>query len=467
MKRFNFLACLFALLALFTFMNKNTAYASQDFEFYYQTVTGIQDLNTEIQEDDSIWAKAKKTLSKGVNAVKRAWEGNVSRVYTLSDGEHKWYSDRNKNLVYNVNRVKVKSEEHLMELMGVSSEDEMTNGQKAMLACYRTAKSDAIKERSNIAYHDKINVILTDTTNSDLTYTDAQGKEKSVSLSDFQHDFWSWSNGSTIHMATHNYNGSNSVADATSTFLHEYCHSIDRTIKELIKPYGKDGSHYGDEMSGKRAAFVEGWAEYNEMIESDAEAQNYLSQMATVCVELKDKDLKNYTFDPDKEWSKEQGGWFCNGISTYTYVSAQDLTAEELWKCEAYNRAALYRIATEIPNGKQKIYDAFKSTRWNLFRDLTTVVKKLCKENPDDIATIGKILDELTYGKMSDKEMKKFIGTSKEAKAFLADRAAGYLSEKSADSSKKVESAADNASDKEAPELTGTSDEEGSVFNVK
>jgi hypothetical protein len=45
----------------------------------------------------------------------------------------------------------------------------------------------------------------------------------------------------------HNYTGSNAPENARSTFLHEYCHAIDRTIKEFIKPYGKDGSHYGSE----------------------------------------------------------------------------------------------------------------------------------------------------------------------------------------------------------------------------
>jgi hypothetical protein len=50
------------------------------------------------------------------------------------------------------------------------------------------------------------------------------------------------------------------------------------------------------------------------------------------------------------------------------------------------------------------------------FRDLKTLVKRLCKDNPEDVAAIGKIVDELTYGKLSDKEMKKVIGNSDEAK---------------------------------------------------
>ena len=454
MKNFRYIICLLSIIAIFTSIG-NKLYADQNFEFYYQVVTGVKDLNTRIDDSDSWWKKAGKYIKKGVNTVKGLWEENITRVYTLKEGDYTWYASRDKNIAYDVKRIKVTSEEQLMELMGVASENEMTEGQKALLATYRAAYSDAIKERSKMAYHDTIKVILTDTTSADLTYKDAKGKERTVPQDDFKHDFWSWSNGTTIHMASHNYNYSGSSDNAASTFLHEYCHSIDKTIRE-IGSYGKDGSHYGDEMTKKRSAFLEGWAEYNQMIESEKVARESLNGLATVSIELTKKEAKKVELDPSKEHINCEGGWFCNGISTYTYVAAQDLTAEQLWKCEAYNRALLYYIATQVPDGKEKINKAFVDTRWWPLRDISTMIKKLCKNNPDDIAQIGRIIDDLTYGKMTDKEMKKFIGSSKESKAFLKERADGYPNDKKDLSDYGVTS-----------ELTGTSNKEGDIFNIK
>jgi hypothetical protein len=457
LKKLNFVLLFIFAFALLGF-SPSVSSAAQ-FDFYYQVVTDVEDLNTEISDNDSWWEKAKKTVNKGVNAVKRTWEKNVTRVYTLDEGDFKWYSSEDKNLVYKVKRVKVTDEAHLLQLMGVKNEDELSNGQKAMLEVYRSSKSDAIAERAQYDYNKRIGVILTDSTGIDLEYTASDGSKKTVSKEDYSHDFWSWSNGSTIHMATHNYTGSNAPENARSTFLHEYCHAIDRTIKEFIKPYGKDGSHYGSEKTNNRAAFVEGWAEYNEMLESESEARGYQSAMDPIMIELSDKEGEKALQDPNRKT-------YQNSKSVYEYVDPKTLSGEELFECEAYNANIMYRIATEIPDGRNKIYDAFKSTRWMLFRDLKTLVKRLCKDNPEDVAAIGKIVDELTYGKLSDKEMKKVIGNSDEAKAFLEQRAAGYPSTEE-ESEQKAAGTEIERTGSDASELTGTSKDSGSIFNIQ
>lgn len=427
------------------------------FDFYYQTVTGITDLGTASEEGDSLWTSAKKLVKKGVNTVKGLWEENVTRVSRLDEGDFRWYSSEDKNLAYDVSRVKVESEEHLLKLMGVEKESQLSNGQKALLEIYRSSKEDAIAERAQYDYNKRIGVILTDSTGVDLDYTAANGETKTVSQGDYSRDFWSWSNGSTIHMATHNYTGASAAENARSTFLHEYCHSIDRTIKEIFRPYGKDGAHYASEKSKKRAAFVEGWAEYNEMLESEKQAKYMQDSMDPIMIELSDKEGKIALEDPERRTYQA-------AKSVYEYVSPDSLTGMDLLDCEAYNANILYRIATEISDGRNKIYDAFVGTRLLLLRDLKTFLKRLCKDNPDDVAAIGKIVDEITLGKLSDKEMKKVLGSTAAVNEFLAEREAGYPSDKTEEEANPEETEVKRL-DKNV-EIKKLSGQEGTIFDL-
>lgn len=416
------ISLLFIFILFWMFFLSPTNLEAAQFDFYYQTVTGITDLNTASQEGDSLWTSAKKLVKKGVNTVKGLWEQNVTRISQLDEGDFKWYSKEDKNVAYDVSRVKVESEEHLLTLMGVDNEKELSDGQKALLEIYRSSKEEAIAERAQYDFNKRIGVVLTDSTGVDLEYTTANGEKKTIDNHSYSRDFWSWSQGSTIHMATHNYTGASAPENARSTFLHEYCHSIDRTIMEIFRPYGKDGAHYASEKSKKRAAFVEGWAEYNEMLESEKQANYMRNSMDPIMIELSDKEGKIALEDPDRRTYQAPK-------SVYEYVSPESLTGMDLLDCEAYNANIMYRIATEISDGRNKIYDAFVGTRLLIIRDLKTVLKKLCKDNPEDVAVIGRIVDELTLGKLSDKEMTKVLGNTAAVKEFLKEREAGYPSD--------------------------------------
>jgi hypothetical protein len=201
-------------------------------------------------------------------------------------------------------------------------------------------------------------------------------------------------------MSSNRYNYPGAADDAKSTFVHEFAHSMDRTIKELINPYGKDGSHYANEMSKPRAAFVEGWAEFNEMIDSEYEAKLMKSTIRKVKIEDK----------------KEAG--------KYTNVKATDpsLSGADLLKVEGINAMTLYRMSQEIPNGKEKIFETFKSSRWKIFRTLKTFTKTFAKKYPEDAEKIAQILDEETHSKLSDEEIQKYLGNSKGAQAYIAKR---------------------------------------------
>ena len=396
MKISKFIVFLLVICALF--ITTSSVNAKQNFEFYYQTVEKVE-ANTGLGKVAGVWNQI-----TGNNCTK--------------EGRRKWYSKADNNLVYTVNRVKINSRQDLIDAIGVP-ESAMNAEQKAILNTYdMAANSKAIDERSKYSYRDPITILFTDTSTTDWSYTDKKGNTNVVSEGIHKKDFWSWSNGDTISLSTES---DKTSIGMQSTMMHEYCHSIDKTNSEKSKPYGPDGTHYLNEMTKPKVAFVEGWAEYNEMIEFPKCAADYKNCLNTICVEYKAKDAKKLNLDPAEEGKT----WFKASVGDSIYVnkSAQDLTAEELWKCEAYNCTALYELATGLDDGKQKIYDAFIATRGKSGRDIRKFVKELCNQNPGDIAKIGQILDNLTYGKMTDKEFKEFLGKSAEAQAFLDSRA--------------------------------------------
>lgn len=357
-----------------------------EFDFYYQCIEKVVQINN--PEPKGWWQKSKALAKDGVNLVKRTWESQVTRKVAPGEGKKLWYSEDNHNIAYEVRRVKVTSVEHLLELMGAKSESELADGQKAMLAVYKHSQSQAVKDRLKYSKRDKLNVILSDTSGFECA-------------ADYEHvsaDFWPYSNGPVIQMSSGRYNYPGSEESAQSTFVHEFSHSIDSTIKEFINPYGKDGSHFVSELTRPRSAFVEGWAEFNEMLDSP----------------LKERYIKNSILRVKIEDKKEAG--------EYTDVDPKDLTAAQLLSVEGINATILHRIATEVDNGREKIFNSFMATKWKVFRDLKTLTLDLARKNPEDIAKIGLIVDEMTLGKLSDKELISIIGKSAAAMEFIKNR---------------------------------------------
>lgn len=383
-KRLLSLLVLFMVLG-FAFTSVEVS-ADTEFNFYYQRIEKVVQINN--PEPKGWWEKTKSFVKSGVNAVKRTWESTVTRNYTLGEGSKRWYSEEDHNIAYDVQRVKVTSEKHLLELMGVKDESTMTDGQKALLAVYRHSTSQNIKDRMKYSFRKKINVILSDTT----------GFENPANYPHVEDDFWPYSSGPTIQMSSGRYNWPGSEDTARSTFVHEFAHSYDRTIKEFIKPYGKDGSHFANELTKPRTAFVEGWAQFNEMLDSSDKVRHINNAITFIKIEDKGK------------------------AGTYTNVEPDTLSGKDLLSVEGINAVILHRIATEVPDGKDKVFTAFTSTSWKLFRSLKTITSQLCKKNSDNIAAIARIIDEQTLGKLSDKEFQEFIGSSDAAKEFLKNR---------------------------------------------
>ncbi len=358
-----------------------------DFDFYYQKVDEVVQINHH-PEPQGWWEKTKAFGQSIWNGAKRLWEENVVRPYFPGEGVKTWYSADNHNLAYRVTRVKVRDEAHLLELMGAKGdESKLSDGQKALLASFRAASSKAIKDRMALnRFRSTIVVHLTDTTGIDTS----DPKYKSI-----PEDFWPRSTGRTIQMSSFLYEYSGSEADATSTMLHEFCHSLDNTIKEFRNPYGKDGSHFVNELTGKRAAFVEGWAEFNEMLESRSEANYVRNSIDRIRIESKSEEGK------------------------YETRAAKDLTGLQLTEVEGVNANIMYEMATKLPDGRRKVFAAFGKSNYP-WRNLRHLVRALVKANPGDAAAVAEILDQATLGKLSDSELLDFLGNSDAAREAVA-----------------------------------------------
>ncbi len=390
---------LFMGIALFFFAPSEKLYAD-GFDFYYVSINETVEIAKPYSEIDSPLGKVKNFFKKTGNAVKRFWSQNIDHNFIQKEGERLYYSKSDKNLAYSTTKTKVTSEEHLLELMGADSESDLTNGQKALLASYRMSKSEAVKKREDMSlfYMPKVNVVLVDTT----------GFEDAEEYPHARKDFWPNSTGFTITMNSGRYrNNPNAERDASSTFLHEYAHCLDSNIRER-KGYGPDGTHYINEITMPRAAFVEAWAEYNEMLEFPHERRDFFNVMKG---ELKEEGKK---------------------AGDYTYVKPEDATGDQLMCSEAFLACMLYRIADEVEGGEEKINKAFKDIRWCILRDISNMLKQLVKNNPDDAKQIAGIVDEITLGKLSDKEMMHYLGKSSAIKEFLEERAQKRAEEEAA-----------------------------------
>ncbi len=386
MKKIKMLLLVMFVAAVFCLQPASATAKDCEFDFYYQCIEKVVQIND--PEPEGWWGHTKSFLKGGVNLVKKTWEKTVTRNYAPGEGTKRWYSD-NKNIAYDVKRVKVTSEEQLLQLMGAKSESELSDGQKALLAVYRHSKSQDVKDRMKYNFRSSINVILSDTT----------GFDDPSKYPEIQDDFWPYSSGPTIQMSSNRYNWPGSDTSASSTFVHEFAHSFDRTIKEFINPYGKDGSHFANELTKPRSAFVEGWAQFNQMLDSEEKVRQMHNTVSWVKIE-----------------SKEKAGDYVN-------VEPETLTGEQLMCVEGINAIIMHRMATEIDGGKDKVFDAFLKTRWKLFRSLKSLTLEFAKKNPGDIEKMAKIIDEQTLGKLSDKEMMEYIGKSDAAKAWLKGRA--------------------------------------------
>jgi len=299
-------------------------------------------------------------------------------------------------------KVRVESPAHLTRLMGGEDPSTLTNGQRGLLEAYTFALSQRVQGYSSL-----LPVASTGVT---LELNDTTGFEDSSRYPAVVEDFWprnskmTWTQGEATTAAEHtiimspvdslNFGAEQSKL-MTSTVAHELAHSLDLTEAEP-NAYGKDGCHYFNEVTKEKAAFQEGFAEFNQFLVFPEDIERYRFAMRSIKYEHPDAYQE---FPP----------------------ASPSVTGMDLTRVEGVNAFILYRLSQLTPDGKDRVFKAFIASN-HKENSLAKFLKMFLRQNPDLATQTAIILDEETYKKLSNDELRNFLGRSEAIEEWLAAR---------------------------------------------
>ncbi|MBI3039018.1 hypothetical protein HYY75_08225, partial [bacterium] len=328
--------------------------------------------------------------SKGPEAENAKKDGYSIRV-SKSNPEFSW--------IYK--KTEVKDENHLLQLLGAKKGFTffLSEGQKALLAAFKYAQTESVKSR--LKYGETSQALKNsnppgaiEVSLADLSGFSSKNTKKKFGI-DLKKDFWPWSSGTKIMIGSPFYNSPFSASGAKSTMVHELAHSLDNSVRESDS-YGKDGIHSSNEKTAPKAAWVEGWAEFNSMLDFKSEVFNI--NLSTTIIKIED--------------SKTAGKY------KRTFAPLSSLTGREMTEVEGINALILYRLSKDIPNGREKVFASFVATN-NSDRDLSHFLRHFVASNPEYAKTVAQILDKQTYGKLKKEDFSHFLGNDRVVDDYL------------------------------------------------
>ncbi|MBF0547669.1 MAG: DUF4124 domain-containing protein [Candidatus Riflebacteria bacterium] len=277
---------------------------------------------------------------------------------------------------YIVKSVTVTDEQQLINLMGASSEANLTDAQKGLLEVFRFSKSEKISQlKSYIQPPDK---------KITLQLNDITGYEDEKKYPTIKKDFWPrLAKNSTIVMSAAPYlhDGKNVSEMLPKVLSHELGHVICDSRAEP-SGYGSDGSHYLNEIIGPQAAFAEGFADFTRLLCFPEEEKEYRGSLNSFLIE-------------------SQGG-------KYVKLGLKELSGKDLLNNEGIDALILSSLAKEIPNGKDAIIRCVQRNNSQL-NPIEGFLYYFVKENPSLKDKVCEILKRETSNKLSDDEISKIF----------------------------------------------------------
>ena len=147
--------------------------------------------------------------------------------------------------------------------------------------------------------------------------------------------------------------------------IHELSHTQDRTSLPSGS-YGADNRHYLSEVTNQTAAFIEGWANFNQSLVDSVNCSNVFAACSTICRECSNGDYE--------------------AIAAPTF--AQRLSAEAV-------PAAIFVGLDRNGNKRSAIMRSFNATN-RQSRDTMTVLTHYTSTNDDDASRLAAIVDVVT-----------------------------------------------------------------------
>ena len=177
--------------------------------------------------------------------------------------------------------------------------------------------------------------------------------------------------GNTIHMPHRldNRPGLEGYGSSSSRLagllIHELAHTQDRTVLTRGS-YGLDNRHYLSEITTPTAAFIEGWANYNQSLVDGINSSNVFASCSSIC----------------RETSRGE----------YTAVSAPSFS--EHLSTEGVS-AAIFIGVDSSGNRRQAIMRSFNATN-RRSRDTLAVLEHYCQTNSNDSSRLASLVDVVT-----------------------------------------------------------------------
>lgn len=332
--------------------------------------------------------------------------GTIADIQKKAGADDIVVESADKQNAYLVRTVSVKSEAHLLQLMGADDESKLTDLQKGLLETYRfTGKG----ELDNFARE-----YPGATGNIDVDLVDINGFTDKSRFPNIEKDFWPinsryWTrNGDEFRLDSRiRISGTDclgygpAAAEAMKgTFTHEFGHSLDLTNSEAKNPYGKDGSHYLNEKIDSAASFAEGWA-------------NFIKWLFSPSKEEEEKNLRNSLKTIKIE--RPEGGY-----DEYK-ISDGMLNGEEYLDVEAINALIFTKLSSELPHGKIKVFASFAKHNKSKNR-MALFLQNFIKDYPQYARETAQILNRETFGNLKDDDFRKILGYNSDVEKYLAER---------------------------------------------
>ncbi|MBF0544704.1 MAG: hypothetical protein HQM08_09735 [Candidatus Riflebacteria bacterium] len=280
---------------------------------------------------------------------------------------------------YTVEETKVKTRAELLKLMDVTSESDLSKGQKALLAAFDFAHSEAMKKRLSLAEKCNVPDNLIGISLIDTTFV------QSIPNEDLASDFWPCCAGTTVFLSSA-YAQNYSTAHLETTLSHEVSHALDRVPLPYPSGYSQNGMHYSNQKTTPVTALKEGWAEFNEFLDFPE------------------------TFQRPSEIYREMP-LLHNGYE-YVHLNSPDLSGEDLLAVEGIDAALLFDLSKKLPDGKKKIFDTFVKLNHGATRSMVDFINSMASDYPSDVKEIFNTLDIYTECKFSDEDLKRLFPTA-------------------------------------------------------